>query len=235
MGSRVVGCCARGVGHYHTWHGPASPRREIRRPALSEVRESPRRKDRSGRTRPRCRAIQRRDPRRSTTPSGRRRARRRPRRSLPVTPADDALLAPGRARRQLAVGGEAGELRAGAGAAGRAVVRAAGAEDEVASVVGGIGGGPISSTWSISAPSRPVTPWAASASRTRLATAVSSPTLASVEGEAVVVAKKEPVAAQADVAVHRPVPRHVDRDALRLPPGRHVGDTHRAVRRAASR
>src|SRR5262249_15267384 len=48
--------------------------------------------------------------------------------------ADDALLFPDLTRRQFAVGGEAGELGAGAGAARRAVVGQAGAEDEVAAV-----------------------------------------------------------------------------------------------------
>ena len=51
---------------------------------------------------------------------------------------------------QFAVGGEAGELGAGAGAAGRAVVGLAGAEDEVAAVGAGRVGGPNSSMWSIS-------------------------------------------------------------------------------------
>src|SRR5688572_14467086 len=46
--------------------------------------------------------------------------------------ADDALLHPGLAFGELAVRGEAGELRARAGAAGRAIVGLAGAQDEVA-------------------------------------------------------------------------------------------------------
>src|SRR5262249_23610372 len=45
--------------------------------------------------------------------------------------ADDALLAPGFARLELPVGHQAGELGAGPGAAGGAVVGLAGAEDEV--------------------------------------------------------------------------------------------------------
>src|ERR1051326_3744522 len=53
--------------------------------------------------------------------------------------ADDALLTPYLAGLQLAVGIEARELRAGAGAAGRAVVRAAGAEHEILAVRAGIG------------------------------------------------------------------------------------------------
>src|SRR5262249_34139023 len=48
--------------------------------------------------------------------------------------ADDALLPPDLAFPELTVGVEAGELGAGAGAAGRAVVGAPGAEDEVAAV-----------------------------------------------------------------------------------------------------
>ncbi len=54
--------------------------------------------------------------------------------------ADDALLAPDLARLEFAVGVEARELGAGAGAAGRAVVRLAGAEDEVLAVGAGRGG-----------------------------------------------------------------------------------------------
>ena len=45
--------------------------------------------------------------------------------------ADDRLLPPDLARRQLSIGREAGELRAGAGAAGRAIVLAAGAEHKI--------------------------------------------------------------------------------------------------------
>ncbi|CAM2160551.1 hypothetical protein PT2222_80135 [Paraburkholderia tropica] len=48
--------------------------------------------------------------------------------------ADDALLLPHGARRKRRVGGEAGDLRARAGAARRAVVRLAGAQHEVAAV-----------------------------------------------------------------------------------------------------
>src|SRR5207244_13342260 len=48
--------------------------------------------------------------------------------------ADDALLPPDLALAQLAVGHQAGELGAGAGAAGRTVIRPAGAEHEVAAV-----------------------------------------------------------------------------------------------------
>src|SRR5689334_20357985 len=48
--------------------------------------------------------------------------------------ADQTLLYPRRALGEFAVGGEAGELRARAGAAGRAVVGFAGAKDEVAAV-----------------------------------------------------------------------------------------------------
>ena len=51
--------------------------------------------------------------------------------------ADDALLPPHLASAQLAVGGEAGELRARAGAARRAVVGLAGAQHEVAAVGAG--------------------------------------------------------------------------------------------------
>ncbi len=48
--------------------------------------------------------------------------------------ADDALLNPALARRKLSVRGEAGELRAGSGAARRAIVGAAGAKHEIAAV-----------------------------------------------------------------------------------------------------
>ena len=48
--------------------------------------------------------------------------------------ADDALLHPGLARRELAGRGEARDLGAGAGAAGRAVVGAARTQHEVAAV-----------------------------------------------------------------------------------------------------
>ena len=51
--------------------------------------------------------------------------------------ADHALLHPGRAGREVAVGGQAGQLGAGAGAAGRAVVGLAGAQHEVARVGAG--------------------------------------------------------------------------------------------------
>src|SRR6185436_10063635 len=53
--------------------------------------------------------------------------------------ADDALLHPGLAFGELAVGREAGELRARPGAAGRAVVRLARAQHEVARARGGRG------------------------------------------------------------------------------------------------
>ena len=53
--------------------------------------------------------------------------------------ADDALLPPDLARAQLAVGGQAGQLGAGAGAARRAVVGLAGAEHEVPAVGAGRG------------------------------------------------------------------------------------------------
>src|SRR5688572_24004389 len=53
--------------------------------------------------------------------------------------ADDALLDPARTFGELAIGGEAGELGAGAGAARRAVVGFAGAEDEIAGVGAGLG------------------------------------------------------------------------------------------------
>src|SRR4051794_24512144 len=56
-----------------------------------------------------------------------------PRRSLEDA-ADDALLPPDLARGERAVGHQAGDLRAGAGAAGGAVVRLARAEDEVLAV-----------------------------------------------------------------------------------------------------
>src|SRR5437879_4859412 len=55
--------------------------------------------------------------------------------------ADDALLPPDVALAQLAVGEEAGELGAGPGAAGRAVVCHAGAEDEIAAVGVGVARG----------------------------------------------------------------------------------------------
>src|SRR5690606_28573379 len=48
--------------------------------------------------------------------------------------ANDTGLAPDLSRRELAVGGQAGQFGAGAGAAGRAVVGLAGAEHEVAAV-----------------------------------------------------------------------------------------------------
>src|SRR5207237_1576613 len=53
--------------------------------------------------------------------------------------ADHAFLAPRNTRRKLAVGGKTSELGAGAGAAWRAIVRAAGAEYEVARIVARIG------------------------------------------------------------------------------------------------
>src|SRR5205085_537706 len=49
--------------------------------------------------------------------------------------ADDALLPPDSAWCQFAIGGQARDLGAGAGAAGRAVVRFAGAEDEIPAVI----------------------------------------------------------------------------------------------------
>ena len=49
--------------------------------------------------------------------------------------ADDAFLTPDLAGGEFAVGGEAGELGAGAGAAGGAVVFGTGTEDEAAAVV----------------------------------------------------------------------------------------------------
>src|SRR5690606_16764823 len=48
--------------------------------------------------------------------------------------ANDTGLAPDLSRREFAVGGQAGQFGAGAGAAGRAVVGLAGAEHEVAAV-----------------------------------------------------------------------------------------------------
>ena len=54
--------------------------------------------------------------------------------------ADDALLPPDLALAELAVGDQARELGAGAGAAGRAIVGLAGAEDEVLAVGTGRGG-----------------------------------------------------------------------------------------------
>ena len=60
--------------------------------------------------------------------------------------ADDAFLTPDFAGLQFAVGIEAGELGAGAGAAGRAVVGFAGAEDEVSAIgAAATVGGPKSS------------------------------------------------------------------------------------------
>jgi len=54
--------------------------------------------------------------------------------------AEDTFLTPECPKLELAVGDEAGEFGAGAGAAGGAVVGFAGAEDEVAAVIGGVVG-----------------------------------------------------------------------------------------------
>ena len=73
--------------------------------------------------------------------------------------ADDALLPPDLALAELAVGDQAGELGAGAGAAGRAVVGPArGRARSSCCRAWGLSGGPNSSMWSISAPSVPVIP-----------------------------------------------------------------------------
>lgn len=55
--------------------------------------------------------------------------------------AEDAFLPPGLTGGELAVGVEAGQLSTGAGAAGRAIESRAGAENEVATGVGGVLGG----------------------------------------------------------------------------------------------
>ena len=54
--------------------------------------------------------------------------------------ADDALLPPERTLRKLSVRGQAGEFRAGPGPAGRAIVGAAWAQDEIPAIQRRVGG-----------------------------------------------------------------------------------------------
>ncbi|KGC40060.1 hypothetical protein DO73_4432 [Burkholderia pseudomallei] len=138
--------------------------------------------------------------------------------------ADHARLPPRHARRELAVGGEARELRARAGAARRAVVRVARAEHEAAAVVLGIVGEQLDVIDRRAVAARHARALERRAHRRR------------VRGErrdvlardalAVIAHEEEPVAAPRDVARHRAVPRHVDDDVLRVPVREHVAHAH---------
>ena len=106
--------------------------------------------------------------------------------------------------RELAVGDQAGELGAGAGAAGRAVVGLAGAEDEVPAVgPGRVGRAEQLDVVDLAAVRAGDALRASSAWRIRQVTSVSRSTFASVERLAVVVDEEEPVAAPGDVADDR--------------------------------
>ncbi len=116
---------------------------------------------------------------------------------------------------KLAVGGQAGELGAGAGAAGGAVVGLAGAKHEVLAVAHPApSGGPNELDVVDLAPSAPVIPCAVKAWRIRQVTSVSRSTLASAQGLAVILHQEEPVPAPGDVAHVGLESRHRHRHVL---------------------
>src|SRR6185503_14205678 len=132
--------------------------------------------------------------------------------------ADDALLDPGLAFGELAVGREAGELRARPGAAGRAVVRLARAQHEVARARGGRG--------------RPeqlhVIDVGKSLRVHRLADAPAGVGqrlhVFDFENLAVVLDEEKQVAAPRNIAGDAAEARHLDAHAFLPPPARHVLD-----------
>ena len=150
-----------------------------------------------------------------------------------IPPREDAakhtLLAPRDIRRELAIGGKACELRAGAGTARRAVVGAAGAQDEVAAVQAGARGRAKELDVVDLAPviAGDVLPCQLPA--TFPAERGQGCQVVEREPLAVVVAEKEPVAAPGDVAgdasAAGKLQRHVRGGAI----AGHVLDAHRAV------
>src|SRR5688500_9177458 len=143
--------------------------------------------------------------------------------------ADDALLAPHRALGELAVGGEAGEARARSRAAGRAVVRVAGTEHEVAAIVIALRG---------RAEELDVVDLAAVAAgdaraRERAADGTCEPRerahLAQLERAVVGVDEEEPVAAPGDVTRHLAEALHLDVHRLAMPIGDDVLDRDLAM------
>src|SRR5262245_8679262 len=130
--------------------------------------------------------------------------------------ADDAFLHPRLARRELAVGREAGELRARAGAAGRAVVGLSRAKDEVARARRRRGGPEQLDVIDVGKPLR-VGRLADAPARVGEALDIGQ-----LERLAVVLGEKEPVAAPRDVPGNAAQTGHLDRRGLLAAPARHV-------------
>ncbi len=137
---------------------------------------------------------------------------------------DDALLPPHLAGLQFAIGVEAGQLGAGAGAAGRTVVGLAWAEHEALAVGAGVGG---------RAEELDVVDLAAVAAGDPLrfdaladAPGEIGKLVNAVEREvlAVIATQEKPVAAPGDIAVDGPDARRVHRDVRRAAIAGHVAD-----------
>src|ERR1017187_1338567 len=143
--------------------------------------------------------------------------------------ADDALLTPDLAGQQFAIGVEAGQLGAGSGAAGRAVVGFTGTEHEVLAI--GAGSGGFSEELDV-----------IDLAAIRAGDAVGGETPADAPGKigelvepfeserlAVVAAEEEPVAAPCDVAIHAANPRRVHGDMHGAAVTGHVADGDAAI------
>src|SRR5690606_2537574 len=126
--------------------------------------------------------------------------------------ADHTGLAPQLARLQLAVGRQAGQLGAGAGAAGRAVVGLAGAQHEVAAV----GLGVVGEQLDVVDQAAVLAADALVFQRLLHGHRVGGEGVQIVAGyaQAVVADQEEPVAAPGDIAGYLAVTRHVDGDRL---------------------
>src|SRR5581483_7530909 len=138
--------------------------------------------------------------------------------------AEDAFLHPRLALGELAVGGEAGELRARAGAAGRAVVRLARAEHEVTRLrAGGNSGAEQLDVVDIGMSLR-IERLADAPGDIREALDVLEPQLL-----AVLLDEEEAVPAPGNVAGDAAKAGHFDADRFLLAPARHVGHRHSPI------
>ncbi|MCY1532882.1 hypothetical protein D9M68_681780 [compost metagenome] len=141
--------------------------------------------------------------------------------------ADHAGLAPGLAFGQFAVGGEAGQLGAGAGAAGRAVVGLARAEHEVAAVGVRVVGEQLDM---VDRPAVFATDVLVFQGLHHCA-GIGGEGVEVVAGDALAVVgdEEEPVAAPGDIAGDAAEPGHVQAHVLAVAVGRHVAHAHRTV------